>query len=530
MSKTTPATITERQPVPEDPAEQARWDHTGLRARMLDGEWREDAQSHYGGFFHRSVRSLLPDSDIAMNPFLSLSLQQATAYDDEPIVRVDPAVADGAESASDETMLAGIITADCWPLMTDGLVRIVGLHELVVYITWRGGSIAYELIDPHFMTGVGSPDNPDQLARCTRLRSRTVPGSSPPKREWTWETWDPSWNEGEGLFKIEAERPTGTVLSRIASAIGFELTRLVDVTLEYQPDFDGIYPRKNRWGDNLMPFVVFHDRMGSRLWRPYPGIEVVHGTMTTSALNSMWVLGFRDVSNRLRWVLNARPLGLRTAPPEEGKADGYVPIQPGTVMQFESLSADRPASIGEWSAAMDPKASREAVDGFVREFAIYAGVSPADLKVTSGQSGYAIALTRDGQRKSQKRVVPSLVRADKLRLATAAAIRNAAVEANENPENPEAYVITYEGIAPTAEEMRAEREEADAQRAAGVISPVEHYQRHHPEASDDDAWTALKDAALQERELEALRSGPPMAVQPPPSEPPTEPPRENDDA
>ena len=476
-------------PMPEDAAEKARIEEGFRRARMMDGEWRQDADEYYAGFFHPDVRDFLPPANIAINILLSLSVQMATALDEDPAVKLDEDLAAGSPALANEDLLDAILTEECWPLMVEALPRLCAMHEQVVYVTFtEGRGITYETIDPQYFQEVrADPVNPDQMASCIRIRRRTRPGTR--KEEWTRETWDPTLTPP--LFRIDARR---------GGADTWE-----DVTAEYVPGWTGDYPRRASDGRPLFPFVTYHDRMGSRLWRTRAGSEVVCGTLDASALNTMWMMGMRDGAHPQRVAIDLDTEGARNTSPNGGQSQGYIVAMPGTALQLRS-SPNKNGSITQWSPTLVPKDYREAIDIFTQSLAIYAGVSPADLQVTTGQSGYAITLSRDGQRKSQRRIEPSLRRADRLRFALAAAMHNAATGTQDLPEDPRAYEIEYRGLPPTHEEVLAEQKEAEGQRKLGVLSPVEHYQKIHPEATDEEAWEALVKAAEQEAALMKIRS------------------------
>jgi len=495
-------------PLSDNPEEAARQKVSARRARMLDGEWQQDANEEHASFFHEDVRALLPDADISLCVFLSLHTQQSTAYDEDPTVRIDPEYADGAEVLQDETLLSKIVTDSCWPVMTQALPRINGMHELGIYVTWtEEGGIHYEMTDPSALEGTATAAKPDQFADVIRTRRRRHPKTG--VLEWTREIWDPT--SSPPVYRIEARRPkvdadSVMTMSMVPGTTAATQMVWTDVTAEYAPDAVNAYPRVDREGMALMPIILYHDRINSKLWRPKVGEEVVRGTLTVSSLNTMWLMGMRDNAYPQRYALNARAQGISQGKPKDGSQVSYIPIHPGVILQFASTTGVA-VQFGEWKAGMDPKAYRDAIEGYVRELAIHAGISPSDLKVTGGQSGYAIALSKEGKRKAEKRVIPSLRRADRLRLATAAKLVNAAHEANLLPEDPRAYVLTYNGVQESSEERKADTDEASKQREQGVLGPVQHYQKLHPEKDDVAALADLIANAKQEAMLARIRAG-----------------------
>lgn len=480
---------TETLPTPRNKATAARWAESAKRARILDGEWRQDAREYFASFYAEEVRTFLPPAQLGINPAASVWNQMSTAYDEDPEVTY-PGI--------DPEALSLIVTEECWPQMVEALPRIFGLGDGAVYVTHRQGrGIVYQWIDPHHIEGDPDPIDPDQFARLRWYSPRTR--ESDGAQEWTRDVWDPTgkWGEpGVPLFRIEARR---TMAQGAGTADGW-----VDVTEEYAPEAAGEYPRRNTAGEPLLPFIAFHSRISNRLWNGSRGIELVEGTYTTSALLTFWLMNVRDNSNPVRGIVDGEIDGAGQAAPTGGIAARYMVMHPGSTLMVRSRG-ERTAREFQWSPNSDPRTALEAAFLFIRELAVSYGISPSDLQITGGQSGYAIAISKEGQRKVQRRVVPALRRSDRLRLAMAAAIVNQAT-GSALPEDPGEYTIAYRGNEPTADERKAEADEAAQHREQGIITPVEHWQMVHPGDDDATAWAGLMAAKLQEGQLAEIAS------------------------
>ena len=184
-----------------------------------------------------------------------------------------------------------------------------------------------------------------------------------------------------------------------------------------------------------------------------------------------------------------------------GTAVDVVPVDRKSVLKFAS-KGPAGGSLGQFSAAMDVLSSAEALKLYEQGLAVYAGLNPADLQVTQAQSGYAIVVSRNGQRRQQKLEEPSFRMADQMLLAKAAQLANVYANAGLS-ENPRDYQISYRALRPTTAEMKEQAEIIEKELAMGMISRIEALRRMHPEIeSDEDALERL----IRVREIELILS------------------------
>jgi hypothetical protein len=108
-------------------------------------------------------------------------------------------------------------------------------------------------------------------------------------------------------------------------------------------------------------------------------------------------------------------------------------------------------------------------------------VSPADVsrRHADARSGYAIEITRDGQRHAQRRYLPGFRRADRFLLAVTAAVAKAHGVAGAEALPTSGYDVHYPGLPLSLEERRVRYEEHAAQAALGLSSVVQLYAQVH---------------------------------------------------
>jgi hypothetical protein len=90
--------------------------------------------------------------------------------------------------------------------------------------------------------------------------------------------------------------------------------------------------------------------------------------------------------------------------------------------------------------------------------ALSAGLSPSDISRQSGdaRSGYALAVSKSGQREAQKKFAPVFRMGDEELLAKTAMLSNRFLGTNIAEDG---YRVSYHSMPLTPEEMRAQRED-----------------------------------------------------------------------
>lgn len=492
------------QPPAPPKAEAERLEHTARIVRMLNGCWEEDARTRLREFYHSTVVDIIGDASIARNPLKWLAVQLSGILDLPPIVRVD-----GRDAQEIEELTRAVL----FPMIAGQQEMLVSAHELVIVLRYTAeGGLSYQVCDPTVLIDArGQKTAPDQPGHAPHQRMVMRPDGS--GEECLREVWD--INVDPPTFTCEAWREVRGV------------AQWVDVRSEYWPDVEG-YPHIDRSGKPIMPIVLMHDRIDTRLWHARVGSEIVAGTLDTSALHSWWLTGARDGSSPVRVFADGVPMAQETSPGTLGS--NVVVVTPGTMMPFKSVG-EGTIQFHQFAPAIDMAAYNESLDKFVHGLAIFSGLSPGDFEIKGAQSGYAIALSRDGQRRIQRRMAPAIQRSIQVILATAARLLNV-YQGTDWPEDPEAYKVVCQGVPKTPDEIKADTEAATVQRAAGVLSPVDHLRAARPEFADesDEACLAYLIAAKRQEALLASIGAPQPTTNPPPPREATEDERADDPA
>lgn len=461
--------------MPKSKADQQRWREQSLRVRLLQGKHVDDVRNEIEDMFAREVAADLEiNPDLSRNPFRLIFQQLNVAYLQPPEVRVD-----GDEEQPD---VASIITPKLWAQQQSTGLYALSLNETMVRVDWKHWADAteasYRMVLPDTVVVKALKDEPDQPGRVEELRWR--------KGEWTWEIWDVR-DPAEPVFAIEKYDEQG---------------ERVDATAEYAPELAGSYPYRNKEGLPILPYVMYHKQCGSQLWNWTEGTEISRGALRLAALWSHWSDGFLNAAHPQRWAMDvdtqagvSRTIG--------GTPVDIVPVDRKSIIKFIS-KGPAGGSLGQFSSAMDPMNAAEALRVYEQGLAVYAGLNPSDLQITQAQSGYAIVVSREGQRRAQKMIEPALRMADQQLLATAAALSNMYI-GTSLPEDPRAYNIHYRALQPSMEERKAQAEVLSAEQELGIISKIDVLRGLKPEIeSDEDALEILLRVQQIENDLNAF--------------------------
>ena len=117
------------KPMAKTQEEQNRWDHTGLRRRMILGAFEEDLERELAAHISPDRRQAMGPSDLSSNVFEQITRQLAVLYHETPAVTnmngdIDQLV--GRE---------GLVTkAGLWQLMQRTQQMVLGLREAIIRI------------------------------------------------------------------------------------------------------------------------------------------------------------------------------------------------------------------------------------------------------------------------------------------------------------------------------------------------------------------------------------------------------------
>tara|TARA_R110002110_G_scaffold211543_5_gene424315 strand:+ start:4086 stop:5699 length:1614 start_codon:yes stop_codon:yes gene_type:complete len=453
----------------------ARIAEQSLRYRLLTGDQLKDVREEIEGTFCKELSAdLTINPDLSKNPFKTIYNQLNTAYLEAPEVTV--------RGGDEEIDLSTIVTSRLWSQQVTTGLYTLAMGEALVRVDLRhwidAQEVSYRVIPPHRVRIEALPFVPDMPGM--------VEESRPRDGVMTFETWDIR-DPAKPIFKIE-EMIDGV---------------RVDMTVKYAPDLAAEYPYRDTSGAPILPYVLYHKKVSSQLWHWSEGRELSKGTLRLSALASHWSDAYTSAAHPQRWALDVdTPAGITRN--VLGVPVEVIPTDRKSIIRFNSKGPNG-GSLGSFTSAFDPLASAEALRLFESSLSVYAGLNPADLQITSGaQSGYAIVVSRDGQRRQQRRITPALTIADQMLLATAAKLSNFYLGTTLS-EEPREYVIRYRALGPTADEIKATTENLKAELELGTVSQIDVIRGLHPEIeSEAEALERLLHVRRIERDLTNL--------------------------
>ena len=468
--------------------------HQALRQRLIDGEWQTDASTRTGEFFSTETQQFLPPPEMSRNPALCIWQQIAIGYDDEPVVT--------AEGVSPED-LADALPDSIWALAQDRHLTTVGLNESVMRLDHRDGETTLRIVSPAMIVASDSGKRSNVLAYVEEkvCRRRQV-SAGKYEQEETLEVWD-CRDVAAPVFKILAHRDG----------------EMTDVTQEYSPaEGTDLYPYRDSAGLPIFPYVLWHKRVGNKLWDPYRGQELVDGTLTVACLWTLWIMGVRDGAAPQRGIIDLEARNAQITTSTSAPGVSYIRMNPQTVIQLASVK-DRSGQVFTWAPTMEPEAAARSIETFEAGLAMYAGLDPADIqRGSASQSGYAIVVKRDGQRKAQKRLEPAMRDGDRLMLVTIARMQNPTA-AVQLPEDPKKWGLAYAKLAASADEKLADVTVVEKKLGTTppMVDPIDAYIELNPGTTPEAAAAKLVAGLKARRMLTAA-----MAT-PTPTPTPTEP-------
>ena len=442
-------------PMPRDSADAARWRHTALRRRLLDGRFEDDIRQRVIDRVGPTRHDAWHSTDISSNPFRSICTELSTLYLREPVIRHDD---EGADPGALDGLRGAVRLSGLWSSMQRFQAWVVGCREYLQAVTCDdAGVLRYRPVAPDHVVAYSTSETPDIPSRIEELRLRHVNG----KQAWVWEIWD----------VFAPDYPEHYVLRATAMGDGYgdDLTAAI-----YGSGASGaLYPYFSvQTGLPLLPFVLYHaERLGDRLWSPYDMIEAVEGSLNIGVLNSFLVHIMQTCAHPQRWAANAQPAGTGIAGASD-TARAELVTDPASLLILESLNPDNPTiQVGQWNPGADPMEMFQTISAYSGRLAADMGVSSSDLQRASDpRSGYAIALSTEGKRAAQAKYRGPFAAGDSMIAGLTAALLNAKTGSNY-PES--GYSIYYPQIPLSPSELDARRRHALELRDAGLMSDVE---------------------------------------------------------
>ena len=173
-----------------------------------------------------------------------------------------------------------------------------------------------------------------------------------------------------------------------------------------------------------------------------------------------------------KYVAGLTLAGLNTLDQNELSRRASISTDPSSILVFtQDPDSQGQPLVGQFGIATDPNDLLESVSKYEMRVALSAGISPSDISRQSAdpRSGFALAVSKAGQRSAQAKYAPCQRMGDEELLAKTAILANKYL-GTSLPED--GYRVSYHSIPLSPEEMRAQREDIIAKLQAGLISPV----------------------------------------------------------
>ena len=354
---------------PKNDDDRARWREQGLRRRLLTGSHIDDVRNEIESMFSKEIAvDLEINPDLSRNPFLLIWQQLNVAYVEPPeVLTADP-----------DADLASIVTPKLWAQQQQTSLYTLAMGECLVRLDLRhwlkDTEVSYRVVTPDVVLLDSKIGQPDMVGKVPEYRARH--GGI-----MTREVWDIR-DINNPVFRIEKQ----------------EKGEWIDSTNEFSPELVGQYPYRDTSGAPILPYILYHNRVGSQLFNWTQGSEISAGALRLAALFTHWGDGFTNAAYPQRYIIDLESPGGHTKT-LGGQAVDVVSVDRKSILKFKSQGPGG-GSLGQFNASMDPLASIEALKVYEQGLAVYAGLNPSDLAVTqSAQSGYAIVVSREGQRR-----------------------------------------------------------------------------------------------------------------------------------
>ena len=444
---------------PDNKDDASRWAAQAQRIRLMEGQHADDVRDDIKKLFAAEIAAEMEISpDLSRNTALTVWQQLATAYANPPKITTE-------EDTGED--LAAVVTPRLWPIQAQNNLILEALNESIIRIDfeyWNGATEAsYRIVWPDSVVMQAHPNHPDKPIRVEWLRYRHTPGEV---GAWTWEIWDIS-DPAAPIFRIDLIDSRGT---------------RTEATAQFSPELDGRYPYYDAEGLPVLPWVLYHKKIGSRLWSYTQGSELVAGAIRLCSLWTNWTEGYLNNAAPVRFALDADCQAGVTRN-ISGVSVDVVPADRKSILKFQSTGQGG-GTLSQFNSGFDPRASAEALEVFEKGLAVYAGLNPSDLQVTGAQSGYAIVVSREGQRRKAREMFPGLGEGDRDLLATAARLSNA-YAGTSLPTAPRDYTIEYRGLAETEGEKRERVDTVSKELVLGLLSKPEALRRLNPDITTD---------------------------------------------
>jgi len=454
--------------IQSDPQTRARWDAQALRWRILYGYWIDDLRRSIEREVGLERADGWGEPDIGSNLLAAAAAAVSTLYDRGATVHHD--------SVRAAQRMQRVLDAAGWQNVMQRLQRdTIAIREMAVRVDLLPGEagprVVLHPVPPHALEIVTAEGDPDTLleVRWWRLREREG------RQIWTCDVTDT--RPGRERYAIEDEH-------------GQDVSPLFLVDADGRPAPEGgyrgdAYPYRYA-GAAYQPWQVYHAAMTGQLWDYGSNVEIVSATLKIGRLWTYWGHIVQTASWPQRYLIGGEVGGQATYG-DGPSARRQVVADPAVLLKIvrDEMSDGEP-KIHQDATNADPHSLQESIAAYERAKVALAGLNPADVSRVSGdpRSGYALAITRDGQREAQRRYAPVFRRGDEGLCGIVARLLG------DLPAT--GWRVSYDPIPLTTSELLEVQRYVSAEIQAGRMTQLQAYMLLHPDLSVDDADAQLE--------------------------------------
>ena len=450
--------------------DQRRWEHSGLRKRMLTGEWEIDLEDELARHLSPDRREAWGPADLSSNAFEQITRQLSVLYTESPTVTApgDISALLGREGYATK--------AGLWPMMQRTQQFVLGMRESIMRVeviphTDNGFAdypgLTYRLVTPDNVYIETDPDQPDKPRYYREYRIRVNPMSG--KQEWVADVIDlrDLNNPSFGMYAVDKTGHLGQDVS--------------ELYMGHPRHIGADYPFRYADGRPFMPLTVYHAEKTGQMWNFLDNSSQVWGSLTAAVLWSMFTHCVRDNAWAQKYILGATVAGLNAMDVDSNARRAAIATDPSSilVLQADPDTTGQPL-VGVFQPPVAPSDLLESVAKYEMRVATSAGISPDNItrRNADPRSGYALSIDKAGQREAQRKYAPVFRMGDEELLAKSAALCNRYL-GTSLPES--GYRVSYQSLELSPDEMKAQLEDITGKLAAGLISPINAIQMLNPD-------------------------------------------------
>jgi hypothetical protein len=436
-----------------------RMAESSLRRRMLYGEWTPDLDSYIMDNIGSVRQRAWGHGDISRCAWLDVATAQASLYDRAPEVKHQNELAN--------QMMGDILHGAGWASMMPRIQRdTIAIREMHLHpVMAPDGRLTLIPAYPSDVEGEARFDDPEALGYAKWHRPRIIEG----KQVWTADEYD--------------IRDPRNPSFRVVNQDGDDITDLCFDSVPAGGFVGARYPYRYSGGEAFIPLVTYHAARTGQLYDWSTGCELTEGTLRIGLYYSYYGHVMKNAAWAQRYSVGVDWLGSGTSDPRDGRPE--VVADPATVLQgIQDHEQQASPTVGAWAPPVSPSEMLAAVESYTRTVYATAGLSAADISRVSGdpRSGYALAVTRDGQREMQKKYQSQFERGDLELLRMVAAMAGL-------PDT--GWRIRYTALPQSIDELVKIQAFVDNEVAAGRMSQIDAYRKLNPGTDVLDAVAEL---------------------------------------